>query len=201
MDKFIDKTQSKRMQGKSQRPTKKIHLKAPTPATTHRSPTRSDTDEGPTQMSSTTNLISQQASETAREVSNLLKPIFESQFKDIKESIDGAVHLLQAHSSQLAFLETRQGATEDEVHQLQTTICQQHNTLISLQDKLDDLENRSNLRFVGFPESIKSGNIIPTLQSCYLDTLQPPLTLFPSSNVLTDWAQKTRAIEHDQDLS
>ncbi|CAH2295713.1 Hypothetical predicted protein [Pelobates cultripes] len=102
-------------------------------------------------MSPTTNQISQQVSEIAQEVSNLLKPIFESQFKDIKESIDGAVHLLQAHSSQLALLETRQGATEDKVHQLQTTICQQHNTLTSLQDKLDDLENRSgwnNLREV-----------------------------------------------------
>ncbi|CAH2276819.1 Hypothetical predicted protein [Pelobates cultripes] len=93
---------------------------------------------------------------------------------DLKESIDNAVHLLQSHSTQITLLETRQSTTENRLHQLQSTIRRQNDTLTPLQDILDDLNwsRRNNLRFVGFPESLSSSDIISTLQSLLQDTLK-----------------------------
>ncbi|CAH2274309.1 Hypothetical predicted protein, partial [Pelobates cultripes] len=102
MDKFIDKAPSKRSQGKPQQQAKKPHFKEPAPPSTPNfSPTDSEVEEGPSQLHFQAASISQHASEMAREVSNLLKPIFESQFKGLKKSVDSALHLLHTHSSQL----------------------------------------------------------------------------------------------------
>uniref|UniRef100_H2ZU44 L1 transposable element RRM domain-containing protein n=1 Tax=Latimeria chalumnae TaxID=7897 RepID=H2ZU44_LATCH len=87
---------------------------------------------------------------------------------------------LETYAKRLGEIEHRVGNTEDSVLILETTVQQLRETVVKLQGKTDDLENRShrcNLRLVSLPEGEEGRDPVSFLET-WLPTLlnMPELT-------------------------
>lgn len=99
----------------------------------------------------------------AQAVAALLSPMITA---SVEKAVDAGMRQVKAqlgeHSTRLHEVEHRLSSLEEEVYQAQATEQAQEKTNQYILQKLDDLENRSrrsNLRFVGVPESLQSSAI------------------------------------------
>ncbi|XP_069615778.1 uncharacterized protein, partial [Ranitomeya imitator] len=102
----------------------------------------------------------------AIKVSKILMPMFDSKFNQLQTSINSVLTQITTLTQKIGELENRVVDCETSTSDIRSILTRQQTTIDYLKDKVDDLENRSrrsNLRFVGIPESIKGEDLITLL--------------------------------------
>lgn len=103
-----------------------------------------------------------QAVSVAQAVSDILMPMLDRKLDLLHVSINSALSQITNMTQRVGEMETRIAAAETDLTTSQRTVDSHETILRQLQDKIDDLENRSrrcNLRFVGIPETIKGEDL------------------------------------------
>lgn len=122
----------------------------------------------------------QGTSSTAKEVCQALLPYLDKRFDGLHSTIQTALTNIASNSKRLGEAEQRISDLEDQALVTKTT-TQAHQTLFAtLQEKIEDLENRhrrSNLRFIGIPETIKPAQLLE-----YVTTMIPSALGLPPND-------------------
>lgn len=110
--------------------------------------------------------VNLQATTVAQEVSRLLMPMLDKRLDLLHTSINSALSQVTSLTERLGELESRTVHCETELSTTSQEVSQHDEIIKQLQEKIDDLENRSrrsNLRFIGIPESVKGDDLIKFL--------------------------------------
>lgn len=131
-----------------------------------------------------------QAITVAQEVSRLLMPMLDKRLDLLHTSINSALSQVTTLTQRLGELETRTVQCETELSSTSHSVSRHDDIIQQMQEKIDDLENRSrrsNLRFVGIPESVKGDDLIKFLATDLPSALE---LSFPDSLPLIERAHR-----------
>lgn len=103
-----------------------------------------------------------QAISVAQAVSDILMPLLDKRLDLLHVSINSALSQITSITQRIGEMETRIAATEADLSTSHRAVENHESQIRLLQEKIDDLENRSrrcNLRFIGIPETIKGEDL------------------------------------------
>ncbi|OCT56386.1 hypothetical protein XELAEV_18000164mg [Xenopus laevis] len=116
----------------------------------------------------------------AQEMFQLLTPYFDNKFDLLQQTINSTLTKIESNTQRLNTVEQRVSDTEDQLNTAQIHISLQTQLIQELQEKVDDLENRSrrnNLRFLGIPESVQAADLAAYILTKLCPALQLPRAL------------------------
>lgn len=99
-------------------------------------------------------------------MSRLLMPLFDKRLEMLHSSINSALSQINTNAQKIADLENRLASYEVTTANMEQALAQHQDSERLLHDKIEDLENRSrrsNLRFIGIPESFGGAALLTFL--------------------------------------